>query len=135
MQITRKDGRTQGYWVKNENVKNYNYKVKGKGFLPRKRQPPIPLTMWRVTAGINYVNRKEYYSFVKQSWFLTETRARLQEDFIKIDVVKGLEKHLGYAQSEWWFTDTPSSAVEEVPFDRSLIGRSRMDSEYVGGNK
>ena len=132
--IEKSDGHKQHYWVNRSNLPKYVLRT-GQTFKPRRLQPKkVPLTMGRVTTAINYVNRKEYYSYVRQVWYLTEPQARVMVDFVKIELIKGLEKHLGYPQSEWWFTDTPSSAVEEVSFDPSLIGQVREDSEYVGGS-
>lgn len=101
----------------------------------RKRVPkvPVPKTMWRYTFCINYVIHHKYYAVRGQTW-----RAKKEELTPKVRaevekaVIAKAEEEVGYPQSEWWWVYQFADGVQEVLYDKKLIGQTEVAVEFIG---
>ena len=97
-----------------------------------------PKLMWRLTVAINYVVRKEYYSYKVQAWATNKEKLQEKEDELVKKCIEGVEKYLGYKKKDWWttlggyFTGKPSISYQQVIYDERLIDEieEKMESPF-----
>jgi hypothetical protein len=81
---------------------------------------PLALKMTRLTVGLNYVVRGQYYSQIVQRWGHREDLERI-ENLMKLMVLKEVAKDVGFTRDKWWFPDVPNVAYDTVAYAADLI--------------
>ena len=97
--------------------------------------------MYRISLAINYVIHGEYLSYRIQSW---STKKDFDTEALKEQLIRGLEKELGYSEANWW-SDTKEAwyiddlegwkmGIEQptkVTYDKTLIGKIEEENEPI----
>lgn len=79
--------------------------------------------MWKLTASINYVRKKQYGSYKLTAYFATKKKAEKFLPEAKRLIHEALEEYLNYKSKDWWFKAKHyySETIQEVSYDQRLI--------------
>lgn len=100
---------------------------------PHPPPPPPKGKLFRQTLAINYVVRNTYYSVVLQAWSKSEKALRDSEGAHKEELVRELERIVGWRRENWWFVHQIGIGYQMVPYDKFLDGRKEIRNERRGG--
>lgn len=75
--------------------------------------PEEPL-FYRASVGLNFVIKGKYFGAIIQEWFDSEEEAWLAIDRLKEDLIRMVERYVGYPEGEWWFSTIIGEGVQEV---------------------
>lgn len=145
--VFRKDGFRQRYRTSRRKLKargfKYNRRSKTWDRPPTKLPKPVAkerekdfktgVGLVRQTLAINYVVRNTYYSIVLQAWSKSEKALRSSEGAHKEELVRELERVVGWRRDEWWFVYQIGIGYQVVPYDKFLDGRKEIRNERRGG--
>lgn len=79
----------------------------------RRRKPPAPRKLFRLSIGITYPNKGTYLSYMLQHWQKTTRFPDARKEELTELTIRGLEKDLGYDRSKLWFDLEKSIGIEE----------------------
>ncbi len=118
------------YYYQELKTKKLERKIKKKKI--KKEKPERREQMYRLTVAINYTIRNKYYSMKLQKWSVTWVELKDNEERLKDELIKKLEKKLKFDKKDWWWGNVePNVSIDEIDYVERLQGKEETTDEFL----